>query len=72
MLRAKLHNAVQEAIVNLLQASGQRFTTEAKSPACPDGELRPADTLLSSYPDGCPTALDLTVATVGNPPSDSL
>ena len=56
------HNAVQEAIANVLQASGQGFTTEVKIPDCPDGELRPADILLSSFQDGCPTALDLTVA----------
>ena len=59
---SRRHNAVQEAIANLLQASGQGFTTEAKIPDCPDGELRPADILLSSFQDGCPTALDLTVA----------
>jgi hypothetical protein len=59
---SRRHNAVQEAIANLLQASGQGFTAEVKIPECPDGELRPAYILLSSYQDGCPTALDLTVA----------
>ena len=44
---SRKHNAVQEVIANLLQASGQGFTTEAKVPDCPDGELRPADILLS-------------------------
>ena len=59
---SRRHNAVQEAIANLLQASGQGFTTEVKIPDCPDGELRPADILRTSYQNGCPTSLDLTVA----------
>ena len=58
---SRRHNAVQEAVANLLQASGQGFTCEAKIPDCPDGELRPADILLTSFQNGAPTALDLTI-----------
>jgi hypothetical protein len=49
-------------VANLLQASGQGFTCEAKIPEFPDGELRPADILLTSFQNGAPTALDLTIA----------
>ena len=59
---SRRHNVVLKAIANFLQASGQGFTTEAKIPDCPDGEVRLADIMLSSFQDGCPTALDLTVA----------
>ena len=31
-------------------------------PDCPDGELRPADLLLTAYQSGAPTAVDVTVA----------
>ena len=56
------HNAVQEALSELLTSSGQGHTREAQIPSCPDGELRPADILLQAFQDGAPTALDVTLA----------
>ena len=56
------HNAVQEALCELLTSSGQGHTREVQIPSSPDGELRPADILLSAFQGGAPTALDITVA----------
>jgi hypothetical protein len=55
------HNAVQEAIANILTLSGQPFAKEVQLPDAPDGELRPADILLSAWQEGLPTAVDLTI-----------
>ena len=56
------HQAVQDALAGICTTSGQGFTREAALPDCPDGELRPADLLLSAFQSGAPTALDVTVA----------
>ena len=56
------HQAVQDALVELCTTSGQGCIREAALPDCPDGELRPADLLLSAFQAGAPTAVDVTVA----------
>jgi hypothetical protein len=55
------HNAVQEAIANVLTLSGQPFAKEVSLPESPDGELSPADILLSAWQEGMPTAVDITI-----------
>jgi hypothetical protein len=59
---SKRHNAVQDALCDLLTASGQGHAREMKIPNAADQELRPADILLNSFQDGRPTALDITIA----------
>ena len=59
---SKRHNAVQDALCDLLTASGQGHAREIKIPNAADQELRPADILLNSFQDGRPTALDITIA----------
>ena len=59
---SKRHRAVQDALADVCTTSGQGFTREVTLPDSPDGELRPADLLLSNFQAGAPTALDVTVA----------
>jgi hypothetical protein len=58
----KRHQAVQDSLFELCTSSGQGCAREVALPDCPDGELRPADLLLSAFQAGAPTAVDLTVA----------
>ena len=46
------HNAVKDALCDLLTASGQGHAMEMKIPNAADQELRPADILLNSFQDG--------------------
>jgi hypothetical protein len=55
------HNSVQDALFNILSATGQGVQKEVPLPNQNDSHLRPADLLLSTWQDGKPTALDVTV-----------
>jgi hypothetical protein len=55
------HNSVQDALFTILSTTGQGVQKEVPLPNAADSHLRPADLLLSSWQDGKPTALDVTV-----------
>jgi hypothetical protein len=59
---ANRHNAVQDALFNLLSTNGQSVQREVPVPNQPDTSLRPADLLLATWQDGKPTAVDITIA----------
>jgi hypothetical protein len=59
---ANRHNAVQDALFNILSTNGQSVQREVPVPNQPDSSLRPADLLLATWQDGKPTAVDITVA----------
>jgi hypothetical protein len=59
---ANRHNAVQDALFNLLSTNGQSVQREVPVPNQPDSSLRPADLLLATWQDGKPTAVDITIA----------
>ena len=48
-------------MADICTTSDKGFTREAPLLDCPDGELRPADLLLSSFQSGAPTVIDVTV-----------
>ena len=58
---SKRHLAVQDALAAILSDAGQPFHKEVVIPECPDGQLRPADLLLTGWQGGQDTAVDVTV-----------
>ena len=56
------HNAIQEAICQVLTTSGQQHQKEVPLRAGVAPDLRPADILLMAWTDGLPCAVDLTVS----------
>ena len=55
------HQAMQEALAQLLTDAGQPFEREVTLPNASDAQLRPADILLRSWQSGKDTAVDITV-----------
>ena len=66
---ANRHDAVQDAIFNILSRAGQSVAKEVTLRHTPDTLLRPADLLIDTWHEGKPTAIDVTVShgwSVGN------
>ena len=56
------HNALQEAVCQVLSTSGQQHQKEVPLRVGVAPDLRPADILLGAWTDGLPCAVDLTVS----------
>ena len=59
---AKRHDAVQDAIFNILSTSGLAVAREVALPSDQEARLRPADLLLNNWLNGQPLAVDVTVS----------
>ena len=59
---SRRHLAVQDALTSILVEAAQPHHREVAIPNCPDGQLRPADLLLSGWHSGADAAVDLTVS----------
>ena len=55
------HDAVQDALFQILSSAGQSVSKEVPLQHTPDSQARPADLLLANWQGGKPTAVDVTV-----------